>query len=157
MSPENLHMTAQSAPEVLNDLIQVNSERIARYEYLITNVDPADRELRYLFAKIIGKSYQYKIILATELHDMGESINLTSSKKGTVYNSAFEFLGAVSGGNRRQILSQSQECEEAVLKAYSIALMSEDVAAYLRDLLIEHHVNITQSGSEIKLLRDQTA
>jgi uncharacterized protein (TIGR02284 family) len=152
-------MINQSAAQVLNDLIQVNNERIIRYETLISALPNADEELRFLFAKIIGESHQNKIILATELQAMGEAIELAPEKRGKVYEATVRDLYPAGHvvNNRLNALEHSDACEGAVLKAYDFSLMSHDVAAYLRDLLSEHQQRITEFRNTIKILRDQTA
>jgi uncharacterized protein (TIGR02284 family) len=157
--PETRIMINESAAQVLNDLIQVNNERINRYETLIAALPATDQELRFLFAKIIGESHQNKIILATELQAMGETIELAPDKRGKVYEASVSDLYKAKHvqNNRLNVLDHSDACEGAVLKAYNFSLMSHDVAAYLRDLLYEHQQRITDFRSEIKILRDQTA
>jgi hypothetical protein len=153
-------MTDETAAQVLNDLIQVNTERISRYEKLISDLAPAETELRYLFAKIIGESHQNKIILATELHAMGEAIDLSRDRRGSVYSSTMGVMlhnDVHNNGNRLSFLDHSEACEGAVSKAYDFSLQSHDVADYLRDLLKEHQTRITECRHAIKVLRDQLA
>ena len=150
-------MTELTAAEVLNDLIQVNNERISRYERLIAALSPSDGELRFLFARIIGESHQNKITLATELQAMGESIDLSPLKRGKVYQVALANMNNFGEGSRLNILDQTDTCETAVLLGYDFSLRSEDVAAYLRDLLIEHQSRIRASHQHIKVLKDQMA
>src|SRR4051812_34960863 len=150
-------MTDQSAAEILNDLIQVNNERISRYEQLIADLDPADKELRYLFARIVGDSHVNKITLATELQAMGEYIDFSPTRRGKVYQVAYESMVRLSNSGRIQMLDDTNTCEAAVLKGYEYSIHAEDVAAYLRDLLTEHQLRIRQSSDEIRLLRDQIA
>jgi uncharacterized protein (TIGR02284 family) len=150
-------MTEQSAAEILNDLIHVNNERISRYEQLIAALDPADKELRYLFARIVGDSHVNKITLATELQAMGEYIDFSPLRRGKVYQVAYENMVRLSSGGRAQMLDDTNTCETAVLKGYEYSIQAEDVAAYLRDLLTEHQLRIRQSADEIRLLRDQIA
>jgi uncharacterized protein (TIGR02284 family) len=150
-------MTELTAAEVLNDLIQVNNERISRYEQLIAALSPSDSELRFLFARIIGESHQNKITLATELQAMGESIDLSPFKRGKVYQVAVENMDKFGEGSRLNILDHTDVCETAVLLGYDFSLRSDDVAAYLRDLLIEHQHRIREAHHQIKILKDQMA
>ena len=150
-------MTDQTAAEVLNDLIELNNERISRYERLIASLSPADNELRFLMARIIGESHQNKITLATELQAMGESIDLSPLKRGKIYQLALAKMNHPQDGNRLNILEHTEVCETAVLMGYDFSLQAEDVAAYLRDLLTEHRSRIRESHHLIKVLKDQTA
>ena len=43
-------------PETLNDLIQINNDRVAGYEKAIEELQPEDSDLKALFVKMIGES-----------------------------------------------------------------------------------------------------
>ncbi len=150
-------MTDPSAAEALNDLIEINNERIRNYERLIRLLDAADKDLRYLFARLIGESHQNKIMLATEVHSMGAEIDLSPVKRGKIFLTWKQNKVHHENVNRNHILQQSESDEEVVLQAYEAAINVEDVAEYLRDLLQEHRQKILTCRSEIKMLRDQTA
>lgn len=146
-------MTNQTAAEVLNDLIQVNTERISRYEQLIASVEPADKALRFLFARIIGESHQNKIILATELQDMGERIDLSPNTRGLVYETARQYMTEIDEGSRIRILDHADAWEDAALRAYDVSIQADDVAAYLRDVLISHQAKINFCREKIRLFK----
>jgi uncharacterized protein (TIGR02284 family) len=150
-------MTHQPAADILNDLIQVNNERISRFEEWLARLGNADKDLKLLFAKIIGESHQNKISLATELQAMGEKIADSAAIRGDVYHAFGSVDGQSSVSGRSAILEHSDLSEQAVLSAYELACSGEDIAAYLRDLLTEHQDKIREGYQEIKTLRDQTA
>jgi uncharacterized protein (TIGR02284 family) len=149
-------MTNQTAAEVLNDLIQVNTERISRYEQFISSVDPGEKGLRFFFARIIGESHQNKILLATELQAMGEQIDLSPATRGLVYETARQFMTQVVESSWSRVLDQADAFEDAALRAYNVSIHAEDVAAYLRDLLIEHQARINFTREKIRLLKMQS-
>ncbi len=149
-------MTHLTAPEVLNDLIEVNNSRIARYEAAMTHIDPRDTELRFLFASIIGESHQNKIYLATELHAMGEHIDLSPARRGEVFARYQQMLPAANTADRDQLLAFSEAVEAAVLEAYHAAHQSEDLAAYLKDILTDHESRIDTFRHAILVMRDHT-
>ena len=150
-------MTNLTAPEVLNDLIEVNNARITRYEAALTHLEPGDSELRFLFATIIGESHQNKIFLATELQAMGEQIDLSPSRRGPIFKRYQDLLPPTNGSARNELLELSDNIEAAVLDAYQCARGSEDVATYLKDILTEHEAQIDAFRHAIFVLRDQTA
>lgn len=148
-------MTDQTAAEVLNDLIQLNNERISRYEKLTLLLTAGDYELRLLFAGIIGESHQNKIALATELQAMGEYIHLSPLKHGKVYEAAIAEMANFGEATRLDILNHTDAFENAVLLGYDYSLHSEDVAAYLRDLLFLHQTRIRSWHQQVKELREK--
>ncbi|RYG50579.1 MAG: hypothetical protein EOO01_10385, partial [Chitinophagaceae bacterium] len=111
-------MTNQTAAEVLNDLIEVNTERIVRYEQLIASMDPSETGLRFLFARLIGESHQNKINLATELQAMCAPIDLSPANRGLVYETARQYMTKIDERSRIRILEQADTCEDAALRAY---------------------------------------
>jgi hypothetical protein len=150
-------MTNLTAPEVLNDLIEVNNSRITRYEAALAHLEPGDTELRFLFATIIGESHQNKIYLATELQAMGEQIDLSPARRGAIFKQYQQLLPSGNGSARDELLELSDSIEAAVLHAYQTAHSSEDLAAYLKDILTEHETQIDGFRHAILVLRDQTA
>jgi len=150
-------MTTPTAAEVLNDLIQINSERISRYEHSIKLLLAADQELRFLFARVIGESHHNKITLATELQAMGEMIDLSYRKPGAVYQFTIQNMPGFGAETRLSILDNTEASELAVLRGYDLSLEAEDVAAYLRDVLTAQQCRIKESYNEIKTLKDQMA
>lgn len=150
-------MINETAAQVLNDLIQLNNERISRYEALIQLIAPGDAELRFIFAGIIGESHQNKISLATELQAMGEYIHLSPVKKGKLYEAALLRMQPIGEPTRLNILTQTDVFEAAVLLGYEFSLQSDDVAAYLRDILVEQESKIRVWHQHIKHMREKLA
>jgi hypothetical protein len=52
--------TTTETIEVLNDLIQINNDRIAGYEKAIRETKPEDDDLKVLFATMIAESHRIR-------------------------------------------------------------------------------------------------
>lgn len=61
-------------PETLNDLIQINNDRVAGYEKAIEELKPEDSDLKALFVKMIGQSHQHKLALASAVQGSGTEL-----------------------------------------------------------------------------------
>jgi hypothetical protein len=119
--------------EVLNDLIQINNDRIAGYEKAIKETKSEDEDLKVLYASMIAESHRNKIALASDVK-------------------------AVFGGHdRHTILSNCEAGEDAAQRAYRTALENEAIPAFIRDLLTQQQQTLRESHDEIKSLRDQYA
>jgi uncharacterized protein (TIGR02284 family) len=71
--------------EILNDLVQINNDRVAGYERAISELKPEDSDLRSLFTTMVGESHQYKMALATEVQALGEEIEEGTTNSGKIY------------------------------------------------------------------------
>ena len=56
---------------MLNDLVQINNDRITGYEKAIRETKPEDDDLKILYATMIAESHRNKIALATEVQALG--------------------------------------------------------------------------------------
>ncbi|MBP8067745.1 MAG: DUF2383 domain-containing protein, partial [Pedobacter sp.] len=71
--------------EILNDLVQINNDRVAGYEKAIAELKFEDADLKTLFVKMIGESHTHKMALATEVQALGEEIETGTTNSGKIY------------------------------------------------------------------------
>jgi hypothetical protein len=124
--------------EILNDLIQINNDRIEGYEKAIKETKPEDEDLKVLYASMIAESHRAKIALATEVQSLGAEVEQGTTTSGKIYR-------ACEAG------------EDAAQKAYRTALESDELPAYIRELISRQQLALKDSHDEIKALRDQYA
>ena len=86
--------------EVLNDLIQINNDRIAGYERAIKETSAEDNDLKVLYASMIGESHQIKIALATEVQAMGADVEQGTTTSGKIYRAWMDVKAVFSGHDR---------------------------------------------------------
>jgi hypothetical protein len=149
-------MTDQTAAEIINDLIRVYNDRIGRYEDAILKATAVEPELRVLLAKIVGESHHNKIFLATELQAMGEPIDLSLTTHGKVFAEYVHQLPESCSHGREALLNFSDMVEEAVLAACRLAHQSDEVAAYLKDIITQHQGRCNNYRVQIRQLREKT-
>jgi len=142
--------------EVLNDLIQINNDRIAGYEKAIKETKTEDDDLKVLFATMIAESHQIRIALSTEVQALGASIEQGTTTTGKIYRAWMDVKAAFGGNSRHAILASCEAGEDATQKAYRAAL-AHDLPAFIRDLLTQQQEALRASHDEIKALRDQYA
>ena len=142
--------------EVLNDLVMVNSDRIAGYEKAIKETKPEDDDLKILYATMIAESHRIKIMLATEVQALGAEIEQGTTTSGKIYRAWMDVKAVFSGHDRHNILANCEAGEDAAQRAYRMAL-EHDLPAYIRELLIQQQQTLEISHDEIKALRDQYA
>ena len=142
--------------EILNDLIQINNDRIAGYEKALKELQPEDSDLKALFVKMIGESHKYKMTLATEVQTLGAEVESGTTNSGKVYRAWMDVKAIFTGHDRKTILNNCEFGEDAAQKAYKMALDEEDLSANLRSIITEQKAALRTSHDEIKALRDAT-
>jgi uncharacterized protein (TIGR02284 family) len=143
--------------EVLNDLIQINNDRIVGYEKAIKETKPEDEDLKILFATMIAESHRNKIALATEVQTMGAEVENGTTTSGKIYRAWMDVKAVFTGHDRHTVLANCEAGEDAAKKAYRTALEHEARPAYIRELLVQQAGALLASHDEIKSLRDQYA
>lgn len=144
-------------PETLNDLIQINNDRVAGYEKAIEELKPEDSDLKALFVKMIGESHQYKLALATAVQGTGTDLETGTTTSGKIYRAWMDVKAVFTGHDRKTILNNCEAGEDAAQKAYKSALQEEGLSAYTRSLVEEQKAALRVSHDEIKALRDSQA
>jgi uncharacterized protein (TIGR02284 family) len=140
--------------EVLNDLIQINNDRITGYEKAIRETKADDDDLKILYATMIAESHRNKIALASEVQALGAEVEQGTTTSGKIYRAWMDVKAVFSGHNRHTILSNCEAGEDAAKRAYHTAL-EHDLPAYIRELLVRQEESLRSSHDEIRSLRDQ--
>lgn len=140
--------------EILNDLIQINNDRIAGYERAIEELSPEDSDLKALFVKMVGESHQHKMALATEVQALGSDVEGGTTNSGKIYRAWMDVKAVFTGKDRKTILNNCEFGEDAAQKAYKTALEEDDLSANLRAIISEQKAELRISHDQVKSLRD---
>lgn len=140
--------------EVLNDLIQINNDRIAGYERAIKETSSEDNDLKVLYASMIGESHQIRIALATEVQALGAEVEKGTTTTGKIYRAWMDVKAMFAGHDRHSVLANCEAGEDAAQRAYRMAL-EHDLPQYIRELLTRQQETLRESHDEIKMMRDQ--
>jgi uncharacterized protein (TIGR02284 family) len=142
--------------EVLNDLIQINNDRITGYERALKELkDGDDSDLRTLFTGFIDQSRNIRNALGTEVQTLGVNMDEGTTASGKIYRAWMDVKAAFTGHDRQTVLDNCEFGEDAAQKAYKAALNTEDLPAYLFALLTRQKEELRSSHDEIKALRDE--
>ncbi|MCH5717435.1 ferritin-like domain-containing protein [Niabella hibiscisoli] len=141
--------------EVLNDLIQINNDRIAGYEKAIEGLDDKENEdLKLLFRHMINNSRDYNEALEKQIGLFNGEPALGTSGAGKLYRAWMELKAFVTGGDRAAVLSSCITGEETAIRAYEEAIADEELVTELQQLLLDQLSAIQQSYREIVALRE---
>jgi uncharacterized protein (TIGR02284 family) len=141
--------------EVLNDLVQINNDRVIGYERAIRETKSEDEDLKILYATMIAESHRNKISLATELQVLGAEVEQGTTTSGKIYRAWMEVKAMFTGNSRHTILANCEAVEESTQRAYHSALEHEALPAYIRELLVRQEEALRYNHDEIRALRDQ--
>jgi len=140
---------------VLNDLIEINNDRIVGYENAIKELKEDDGDLRSLFQRYIQESREYKTELTNEVTRLGGDPADGTTNSGKVYRVWMDLKSAITGKDRKTILNNCEFGEDAAQKAYSAALNSDvDLEGTVRDLIVRQKAALKVGHDEVKRLRD---
>ncbi|HEX8020707.1 PA2169 family four-helix-bundle protein [Mucilaginibacter sp.] len=144
----------QATVQILNDLVQINNDRIEGYQRASKDLKDGDTELKSLFTRLIGQSQGYKLALGTEVSAFGKDIETGTTTSGKIHRVWLDVKAAFTGHDTHNVLEECEFGEDAILKAYRTALEDEDLPAYLRETISQQESELLDAHDEIKALRD---
>ncbi|WP_131537509.1 ferritin-like domain-containing protein [Pedobacter nototheniae] len=148
--------TTTATAEVLNDLVQINNDRIEGYQKARKELKDEDADLKSLFLNMIEESQKYKMALATEVSASGEDIETGTTTSGKIYRGWMDVKALFTGHDRKTVLNNCEFGEDAAQNAYKMAL-EEELPSNVRELISDQKASLRRSHDEIKRLRDSQA
>lgn len=143
--------------EILNDLVQINNDRIAGYEKAIKELKDEDENLKVLFLNMIDESRQAKLDLDNKVQVLGGMMEGGTTNSGKIYRAWMDVKAIFTGHGRHAILSNCHFGEDAVQTAYKTALASYNLPAYIREMISYQQQLLKVSHDEIKAFTEQEA
>lgn len=143
--------TIMNNSETLNDLIQINNDRVAGYEK--ASLQTTDEDLRTLFTSMASQSKQFVSELRQFVRAEGEQPAEGTTASGKIYRTWMDVKATFSGSNRKSVLASCEFGEDAAQKAYKEAL-NDDVSADIKSVIEKQKVELRQAHDKIRNLRD---
>jgi uncharacterized protein (TIGR02284 family) len=140
--------------EVLNDLIRINNDRVAGYEKAIDETKDIDADLRGLFSQYANESRQYASELRQLVVQLGGNPADDTTVSGKIYRVWMDLKVAITGKDRKTVLSNCEFGEDAAQKAYNTALETDDLSPEVRELIVTQKGTLKQAHDLIKNYRD---
>ena len=147
--------TNESLVEVLNDLVKINNDRITGYETALDEISEGDIDLKGLFSKMAGDSKDNVRELSDLILKSGGEVTTDTTVPGKIYRTWMDVKAAITGGDRKTILSSCEYGEDAAQKAYDEALSSDaEIDAESRQTIMSQKTALKASHNMIKKYRD---
>lgn len=141
--------------EVLNDLIQINNDRVTGYERALKELKDENSDLRVLFEGYIDQSRNIRNQLGTEVQTLHGKMDDGTTASGKIYRAWMDVKAAFTGKDRQTVLENCEFGEDAAQKAYKSALNTEGLPAYLSQLISKQQEELKKAHDEVKALRDE--
>lgn len=142
--------------DVLNDLVQINNDRIEGYEKAIEDSKSGTDNYDSLFNQMIQQSRNYKAELVNQINILGGDADINSTtNSGKIYRGWMDLKSTFQGKTNKSALELSEFGEDAAQKAYKEALDEDDLSPAVRQLLENQKMNLKQSHDKIKMERDK--
>lgn len=147
--------TSEKTYEVLNDLIQINNDRIEGYERAAKETASEDSDLRSLFLSMASESRRYVNELTQHVSRAGEEPAEGTTGRGKIYRAWMDVKATFTGKNRKAILASCEYGEDAAQKAYDEALSTDaELPTEIRQLITDQKSSLRSSHDKIKRMRD---
>jgi len=147
--------TIEKSVEVLNDLIEINNDRIAGFEHAANELEGNDMDLKAIFQKLEEESRINVQQLSTAVNQMGSEPETGGSGSGSIHRAWIDVKATFTGHNRKSILEECERGEDAIKKAYHTALNDDNGLTFdLRNLLSAQQQGVIAAHDRIKSLRD---
>jgi uncharacterized protein (TIGR02284 family) len=139
---------------VLNDLIEINNDRVAGFEKAMTNIEDANVDLKELFQRFSQQSRRFSQELSAIVANHGGDVETGTSASGSMHRAWIDVKSLFGDNDREAILNEAERGEDAIKKAYRDALADTDLPVDSRDIVARQSADINAAHDEIKALRD---
>jgi uncharacterized protein (TIGR02284 family) len=141
---------------VLNDLIQINNDRVTGYEKAANEIKSVDYSLESKFHRLAQDSQRFSFQLSQRVRELGGEPASSTTASGKIYRVWMDVKGVFSGHDPKTVLENCEFGEDAAQRAYRLALETDaDWDAETRQMIIEEQSALRASHDEIKALRDE--
>lgn len=147
--------TNEKIVEVLNDLIEINNDRVTGYEKAIEETKDLDVDLRAIFQSMANDSRKYAAELTQEVNRFGGEATTDTTTSGKIYRAWMDVKATFTSHDRQSVLESCEFGEDAGQKAYNAALASDaEMSAEIRQLITSQQATLRIAHDLIKKYRD---
>jgi uncharacterized protein (TIGR02284 family) len=147
--------STEKSLEVINDLIEINNDRVAGFTRALKDLGDGDIDLKTLFESYSAQSSKFAQELTSIAGNYADTDSNDSSASGAIHRAWIDVKALFSGHDRKAILQECERGEDAIKKAYKEALSPEsDLAPEAVQVVSSQASSISEAHDKIKALRD---
>ena len=147
--------TNENLIEVLNDLIEINNDRVTGYERAVEETKDRDLDLQAIFHSMANDSRKYAAELSSVVTQMGGQPTSDTTNRGKIYRVWMDVKATFTGHDRQSVLESCEFGEDAAQRAYNDALSSDaEIDSTTRQLITDQQSSLKTAHNLIKKYRD---
>ncbi|WP_428653152.1 ferritin-like domain-containing protein [Runella sp.] len=146
----------QNVINTLNELVQINNDRIAGYHQ--ASHETKDGDLEQLFTSMLNESVNFAETLGAYIREMGGEPATGGTTGGHIHQAWLDFKTALTGNNRIGLLESCEFGDKSAIEAYITALKEEAIQQdeELKGVLFRQQAAIESSLKIIQTLTPRT-
>lgn len=146
--------TTEKSIDVLNELIELNNDRVAGFEKALADINDENIDLKELFQTYATQSRKFSQELTALTAARGGDVETGNSVSGTLHRAWIDVKSLFGGSDRASILSEAERGEDAIKKAYTTALTEGGLSGEALQTVTAQSQDINAAHDSIKALRD---
>jgi len=150
-------MDQEKSIDVLNTLIEINNDRIEGYKTATEETEEID--LKTLFSQLMETSQKCKTELVNEVHKLGATPIEGTRVTGKFFRVWMDVKAAITGKNRKAILSSCEYGEDVAVATYADAIKNdfEDLTSEQQGMIEAQYTYIKADYDKVKNLHQMSA
>lgn len=145
----------QEIVDCLNNLVQINNDRIQGY--LTASQETDQNDLKSVFSEMMTTSQECRRQLVQEITKLGGTPVEGTTVSGKLYRVWMDIKAALTSKDRKAILNSCEFGEDAAVKTYQTEIDSDVLSGTEYLLIVKEQFSKIKSGHDkIKQLRDAT-
>ncbi|WP_295772142.1 PA2169 family four-helix-bundle protein [uncultured Mucilaginibacter sp.] len=140
--------------DVLQDLIEINNDRVAGFEKAIADINDENIDLKAIFQEYSAQSRKFSQELTALTAARGGDAETGNSVSGTLHRAWIDVKSLFGGSDRASILSEAERGEDAIKKAYQTALTEGQLSGEALQTVTAQSQDINAAHDTIRGLRD---
>jgi uncharacterized protein (TIGR02284 family) len=147
-----MKQTNEEVIKQLNNIIVINNDRIQGYERAVNETE--DSDLKALFTEFASHSNAYKKELSSEVMSLGGEPTEGTKTSGKIFRAWMDMKAALTGKDRKKIISSCETGEDAALETYMDVLKSDTpFSESQRSMITKQRVAIQKDHNKIISLK----
>lgn len=139
---------------VLNDLIEINNDRIAGFEKALADIKDENIDLKTIFQSYATQSRKFSQELTAVVAVTGDNPETDTSFSGSLHRAWIDIKSLFGDNDRKSILAEAERGEDAIKKAYETALNDGKLNGEAATLVHRQAADIKAAHDYIRNLRD---
>ncbi|MEO6718703.1 MAG: PA2169 family four-helix-bundle protein [Ferruginibacter sp.] len=143
--------TNEKLINVLNNLIEINNDRIVGYEKAEQESKSHDSDLQAIFHSMANDSRKFVRELTQAVINLGGEFSTDTTNKGKVYRVWMDIKATFAGNDRQAMLDACEFGEDAAQRAYTDALNSStEISPQIRTIIAEQQATLKTAHDLVK-------